>query len=328
MNGAWEGILDRFMLMNAFARSVETGSFSATARELGVGQPNVSRYIAALEEYLGARLLHRSTRKLTLTTEGERYYAEVRRVLDAVTEAESSARGDDQPAGLLRVACPTSIGRAHLLPRIGTLLRRFPQIELDLHITDRYVELVNEGMDLGIRIGALRDSSLITRRIAVSQRVCVASADYLAEHGEPKKPSDLLKHNCIGYTLPHFIDEWIFRDADIQVHGRLKLNTPDAVFAAVLDDLGIGYVPLWLCEKAIRSGKLRILLADQAAPIAPIQVVYPAKRLLPRRARVFLEFITDEFARTPVLTEPGLVELMRELKGTPLRGPKHPRSKA
>src|SRR5277367_5787941 len=140
--------MDRFLLMHSFARVVETGSFSAVARELGTGQPNVSRHIAALEKYLGTRLLHRSTRKLTLTPEGERYYAEARRVLDAVDEAESNVRGEEKPSGLLRVACPTALARTHIMPWTKTLLDRYPVLDLDLQVGDRFIDLVEEGVDV------------------------------------------------------------------------------------------------------------------------------------------------------------------------------------
>jgi DNA-binding transcriptional LysR family regulator len=161
--------------MSVFTRVVETGSFSAVARERGIGQPNVSRHVAALEQHLGTRLLHRSTRKLTLTPEGERYYADARRVLDAIEEAESHARGEDNPTGLLRVACPTILGRSHILPRVKALLDHFPAIELDLQIGDRFIDLVEEGVDVAIRIGLLGDSTLRARRVGAAERVCVAS---------------------------------------------------------------------------------------------------------------------------------------------------------
>src|SRR5471032_2167922 len=187
--------------MHCYVRAVETGSFSAVARELGTVQPNVSRHIAALEQHLGTRLLHRSTRKLTPTPEGERYYAEVRRVLDAAEEADANARGEGKPSGLLRVNCPTLLGRGHLLPRVGALLERYPDMELDVQLSDRYIDLVEDGVDLAIRIGNLDDSALRARRIGMSERVCVASTAYLAGRAVPQAPADLQQHNCIVYTL-------------------------------------------------------------------------------------------------------------------------------
>lgn len=296
------------MLMTSFARTVETGSFSAAARDLQIGQPNVSRHIASLEEHLGTRLLHRSTRKLMLTPEGERYYAEVRQVLDALMEAESTARGEGRPGGLLRVACSTSLGRAHLLPRVGALLEAYPELELDLQLGDRYVNLIDEGVDLAIRAGVLRDSTLRARQVGLSQRVCVASAAYLARHAAPRTPADLSAHQCIVYTLLEAGAGWPFRDGTVAVDGRLKVNSPDGIYEAVVNGLGVGYGPLWMFEPQLRSGAVRLLLGEYAAAPVPLNIVYAARRLLPQRARVFMDFIADELAAVPVLTRAGLAQ--------------------
>jgi len=293
--------VDRLLLMHSFVRVVETGSFSAVARELRTGQPNVSRHIGALERHLGIRLLHRSTRKLTLTPEGERYYAEARRVLDAIAEAESNARGDDVPQGLLRVACPTLLGRSHVLPQLKAILTRFPAMEIDMQIGDRYVDLVEEGIDLAIRIGTLKDSALIARRIGSAERLCVASREYLSERPPPRHPLDLCDHQCIVYTLSSAGNIWSFRDVDVAVRGRFRVNTPDGVCSAALDGIGIAYAPRWLFEDGLRDGRLQSLLVDYLGPPLPIQFVYAANRLLPRRARVFMDFIADVFAREPAL---------------------------
>jgi LysR family transcriptional regulator, regulator for bpeEF and oprC len=295
--------MDRFLLMTCFARAVETGSFSAAGRDLGLGQPNVSRHVAALEQHLGTRLMHRSTRRITLTPEGERFYAEARRILDAVTEAESSARSDVQPSGLLRVACPTTLGRVHLMPRVRPLLDRYPGLELDLQISDRYVDLVDEAVELAIRIGTLEDSTLRARRIGMIERVCVATPDYLARRGKPKTPGDLRSHDCVVYTLLSSRATWHFRDSHVSVNGRFRVNSPDGVLEAVLDGIGIGYGPFWLFESALRSGALTLLLRDHIAPPVPLQIVYAANRLLPRRASVFMDFVADAFAGIPALNE-------------------------
>jgi DNA-binding transcriptional LysR family regulator len=296
--------------MRVFARAVETGSFSAVAREQGIGQPNVSRHVAALEQYLGTRLLHRSTRKLTLTPEGERYYAEARRVLDAVAEAESNARGEDTPSGLLRVACPTALGRTHVLPRIRALLERHPAMDLDVQIGDRFIDLIEEGVDLAIRIGILRDSTLRARRIGTAERVCVASPEYLTTHPAPVVPEDLLRHNCIVYSLAYSGTTWTFRHTEVNVSGRLKVNSPDGVYRGVLDGLGVAYAPVWLFEKELREGRVEPLLLNNMGPSVPIHIVYPAKRLLSRRASVFMDFIVEEFSGNPAVNEGALSQVL------------------
>lgn len=316
--------MDRFLLMHCYVRAVETGSFSAVARELGTGQPSISRNIAALEQHLGTRLLHRSTRKLTPTPEGERYYAEVRRVLDAAEEADSNARGEGKPGGLLRVSCPTSLGRVYLLPQAGALLERYPEMELDVQLSDRYIDMVEDGVDLAIRIGLLDDSALRARRIGTSERVCVASRAYLAGRAAPQTPADLQQHNCVVYTLMNSGISWRFRQGEVAVRGSFRSNTLDGVYRAVMDGLGIGYGPQWMFEQEIRDGRVQLLLADHYAPAVPINIIYSAHRLLPRRATVFMDFLADAFGREPALQEGALARLIQQ-SGAPAKRPKTPR---
>ena len=293
--------MDRFLLMTCFVRAVETGSLSAAGRDLGLSQPNVSRYVAALEDHLQTRLLHRSTRKLVLTPEGERYYAEVRRILDAVTESESSVRDNVEPSGLLRVACPTTLTHAFVLPHVPAFLERYPRLALDLQISDRYVNLVDEGVELAIHIGHLEDSALRARRIGLFERVCVASNGYLAKHGIPRDPDDLRDHHCVIFTLLSSGSTWRFRNAEVPVSGRFRVNSPEAVREAVTAGLGIGHGPQWLFEAGLKDGSLRLLLGEYAAPPVPIQILYVANRLMPKRAIVFMDFITQIFSLIPAL---------------------------
>ena len=293
--------MDRFLLMTCFARTVETGSFSAAGRDLGLGQPNVSRYVAALEEHLRVRLLHRSTRRLSLTPEGDRYYAEVRRILDAVGDAESSLRANVAPSGLLRVACPSALAHAFVLPQMPLFLARYPELELDLQISDRYVDLVDEGAELAIRIGHLEDSALRARRIGRFERVCVASRGYLGSHGVPRVPDDLRDHDCIVYTLLSSGNTWHLRDGEIAVSGRLRVNSPQAVQEAVGLGIGIAHGPRWLFEAGLQDGSLQLLLGEYSPPPVPIQILYVANRLLPKRAVAFMDFIAQVFSNIPAL---------------------------
>ncbi|MEI7255885.1 LysR family transcriptional regulator [Dickeya dadantii] len=293
--------MDRLLLMTCFVRVVETGSFSAAGRALGLGQPKVSRHVAALEDHLQTRLLHRSTRKLALTPEGERYYAEARRILDAVEESESSFRENVAPSGLLRVACPTALAHTFVVPHVPAFLERYPELTLELQISDRYVNLVDEGAELAIRIGHLEDSTLRARHLGLFERVCVASKGYLAKRGIPNTPDDLRMHDCLVYTLLSTGATWRFRNADIPVSGRLRVNSPEAIRECVNAGQGIAQGPEWLYEEGLKNGNLQLLLRDYTAPPVPIQVLYVAARLLPKRAIVFMDFIAEIFAKTPAL---------------------------
>ncbi|MCU7247331.1 LysR family transcriptional regulator [Pseudomonas koreensis] len=290
--------MDRLLLMTCFVRAVETGSFSAAGRDLGLGQPNVSRYVAALEDHLQTRLLHRSTRKLALTPEGERYYADARRILESVEESESSFRDNVAPSGLLRVACPTALAHTFVVPHIPTFLERYPDLTLELQINDRYVNLVDEGAELAIRIGNLEDSAMRARPLAWFERVCVASKGYLAKRGKPITPTDLRTHDCLIYTLLSTGTTWRFRDTDVPVSGRFRVNSPEAVRECVNAGLGIAQGPEWLYEEGLKNGNLQLLLRDYAAPHVPVQIVYLADRHLPRRAIVFMDFIAEMFAKS------------------------------
>ncbi|MEE4889803.1 LysR family transcriptional regulator [Pseudomonas alliivorans] len=290
--------MDRLLLMSCFVRTVETGSFSAAGRDLGLGQPNVSRYVTALEDHLQTRLLHRSTRKLTLTPEGERYYADARRILDSVEQSESSLRGNVTPSGLLRVACPTALAHTFIVPHVASFLGRYPELSLDLQINDRYVNLVDEGAELAIRIGHLEDSAMRARPLAWFERVCVASRAYLEKRGSPSSPDDLKDHDCLIYTLLSTGTNWRFKDSEVPISGRLRVNSPEAIREYVNAGLGIAQGPRWLYEEGLKSGNLQLLLNDYVAPPVPIQVVYLANRLLPQRAIVFMDFMADVLAKS------------------------------
>ncbi len=293
--------MNKLLWMHCFVRAVETGSFSAVARELGIGQPNVSRHIASLEQELGTRLLHRSTRQLVATPEGQRYYTQARQALDVISQAESDARGQRNPHGLLRVTCAPSLLTELLIGTMPAFLARYPDIEVEYRLSDDYVDLVAEGVDVAIRGGVLKDSALRARRVGTSERICVASAVYLEKHGIPLQPVDLLEHECIIYTLLVGSSGWPFKDGEVHVAGRLRLNSIEGICRAVMQDIGIGYLPSWMVAEQLRSGVLRALLTDYAAALTPLNAVYSADRLLPQRAVVFIDYIASVFAVTPGL---------------------------
>lgn len=293
--------MDKLTAMAYFVRTVETGSFSAVGRELGIGQPNISRYIAALERSLGTQLLHRSTRQLRVTPEGQRYYEQARLALDVIAQAESDARGDQRPQGVLRVACAPALGVEKIISAMPTFLARYPDVRLDLQLSDAYADLVAEGLDLAIRGGALADSAFRARCLGQSERVYVASTAYLDASGAPATPVELVHHQCILYTHMGRGDTWPFREGDVPVQGRMRMNSLDGIRRAVLDGIGIGYLPGWMVWDAIRDGRLHVVLADHAAAPTPIHAVYASHRLLPQRAVVFIDYMAAVFAATPGL---------------------------
>lgn len=298
--------MDKLLWMRCFVRAVETGSFSAVARELGIGQPKVSRHVAALEKSLGARLLHRSTRHMVATTEGQRYYTQARHALDIIALAEAEAHGEAHPHGLLRIACPESMGAELLIPALPVFLQRYPHVDVEFRLGDAYIDLVAEGIDIAVRGGTLRDSALRARRIGTSERVCVASPAYLKQRGVPLQPGDLAAHDCIVYTLlAAGTDSWPFRDGDVKVSGRVRLNSLDGIRRAVLHDLGIAYLPAWMVARELRSGQLTAVLTGHAAPRAPVNILYSASRRLPQRASVFIEFMTEVLAKVEGLVSTG-----------------------
>lgn len=201
---------------------------------------------------------------------------------------------------------------AAFLPRIKVLLARYPELEIDLQVSDRFIDLVEEGVDLAVRIGNLQDSALKARRVGSAERICVASTAYLKKHGAPRTPQDLRRHNCVLYTLASAGRSWAFRAGEVEVNGRFKVDTPDGIQQAVLDGIGIAYAPVWLFEEAVREKRVKTLLLEHSGPAAPIHVLYSARRLLPRWAVVFMDYIVGEFRKIPSINEGALARLAQD----------------
>lgn len=294
--------------IRTFVRVVETGSFTAVATEQGQSQPTVSRQVAALEAHLGVRLLQRSTRALAPTEEGRAYYAHARGLLDAEEEAAESVRPGGGARGTLRIAAPLAFARLHLLPRLGAFLADHPGLRTDWLLGDRPVDLVEEGVDMGVRIGRVTDPGLIVRRIGRMRRITVARPDHFDRHGRPARPEDLTRHDCIVYTGLSTLDEWHFTGPDgspiaVRVSGRVRVSASEAMRAAVLEGLGIAVCPTWLFTDEIETGQLeRVLTGFEPAPM-PIQVVYPSRRLVPARVRAYADFLQRSFRGDPRLGE-------------------------
>ncbi|MGA3159460.1 MAG: LysR substrate-binding domain-containing protein [Steroidobacteraceae bacterium] len=256
----------------------------------------MSKQIAALEAQLGVRLLRRSTRKLSMTEEGERLYAEARRIVEEVSEVESQLKGGGQPQGTLRVACPPVFARMKLLPHAATFLSQYPQPGLEFSVHDRFVDLVEDGIDVAIRIGEVADSGLHTKRIGTARRICVAAPRYLEAHGTPDSPAELRVHHCVLYTLLATGATWPFEGMPVKVFGRVRGNSPEVVMSMALNGLGIAMAPAFLFTGAPASGQLREILNSWPLPGLPIHAPYLARRHLPGRIRLFVDHLAHAFA--------------------------------
>ncbi len=289
--------------MRIFARVVEAGSFSAAGRQLGVAPSSVSRQIGDLEDELGARLFHRTTRKLSLTEAGRLYYERAVRILVQVDEAKLAvSQTDGSPTGILRLAAPASVGRLHIVPALPAFQERFPAVQVVLSVTDSLVDLVDGGFDLAVRVGRQRDSSLIAKKIGSARRFVSASPTYLERAGVPKAPADLLAHNCLTFRSHPGSNPWRFRGprgtSEVRVSGSLFVNDGDALCAAAVAGLGLILVPEWLTGIEIGRGRLREVLPEyRCVPeVTPLYAVYPHQRYLPPKVRAFVDFLADRFA--------------------------------
>jgi DNA-binding transcriptional LysR family regulator len=288
--------VDRIDCLKAFVRAMEGGSFSAAAKELGLGQPAVSKRIALLEQEFGSQLFMRTTRKLTPTREAHRVYELARQVLGTFEEARASIReAPVRPSGILRISVPSSFGRHFLMPIVREYTRDYPDVRLDLRFDERTINLVEEGMELALRIGQLESSSLMARRIGTVRRYLVASPQYLKERGAPRNPDDLKDHQCITYARMVLANQWTFQSDDgrhvVSVSGAVMVDDADAMKEAVLQDLGIAVLPAWCAHEALRRGQMKALLPDYAVSSLPLHVVYPETHWMSARARSFLDFM-------------------------------------
>ena len=289
--------MDRLQAMQTFVRVVETGSFSAVARELSTTQSSVSKQVAALEKYLGVTLLSRTTRVVTATDDGLRYFEEARRLVGEIGEAEAHLRdGERSLSGPLRVATSVGYGLRVVLPHVHSFMKLHPDVLLDLKLDDGFVDLVEQGIDVAVRLGPLADSSLIARRISTSQRLLVAGKQYVKKLGRslalPTIPQDLLNHPCIVYTELRARNNWEFSTADgstvtVRVRGPLQTNSSEVMRATILEGLGIGYLPDWLVTDLLLCGEVVVLMKDWQVQPIPVHLVSPAARKHSAKVRAF-----------------------------------------
>lgn len=294
--------MDKFQEMASFVAVVDAGSFVGAADALGLSKAAVSRHVAELEQRLGARLLHRTTRRLSLTDDGQLFYARAKEMLAAVDEAESEISSrSGEPSGRLRINAPLSFGVLHLAPLWPRFARMHPKLSLDIDLSDRVVDLVEEGYDLAVRITNLPNSQLVSRQLATTRMVCCASPHYLAEHGTPVHPSELAQHATISYSYWASRDEWTFTAPDgdtvvVRTRARLHANNGDTCRAAALEHLGIILQPDFLVADDLRSGTLVELMPGFQVLTLGIHAVYPSRKHLPVKTRRLVDFLVEAFA--------------------------------
>jgi DNA-binding transcriptional LysR family regulator len=293
---------DRITALRVFARAAHTGSFSRTARELGLSQPSVSRILASLERELGSALLVRTTRAVTLTTAGADYLARIEPILAALAEADHATRSTGELRGVLRVALSSSFGVREVIPRLPAFLDQHPALRIDLGINDTRQDLIADGVDVALRFGVLADSNAVARRLAQAPRVAIASPGYLARVGIPKMPADLAAHAVIigpGGVNP---DAWAFtkdgRTTSIRVDGRITSAANEAAVAAAVAGLGITVTSVWGCRAELERGVLVRVLVDWRMEPVEVHAIFPAGRAASPAARVFVEYLAAELAVT------------------------------
>ncbi len=284
--------------MQAFVAVADLEGFAPAARKLGVSASNVTRLIAALEERLGARLLQRTTRQVALTDAGSRYLERARRILADVEEAESSAQDErTRPGGRLVISAPVGFGRLHVSPIVTSYLERYSDVSVDLRLSDRMVNLVEDGVDLAVRIGHLPDSTLVARHAGLMRRIVVASHAYLKTRGEPRRPREISAHDTIQFGAMTAVPDWRFvedgREVRVATTPRFSTNSADAAIQYAEAGGGLTRVLAYQVAESLKAQRLQIVLAAFEPPALPIHIVYPTSRLLSAKVRTFIDLVTE-----------------------------------
>lgn len=293
-------IMDLINGMKAFVATVETGSFTAAADRVGISNKLVSKYVAQLEARLGVRLLHRTTRSLSLSETGQRYFSRCAELVEELDALEDSIQTKDAKLrGTLKLAAPSNFGELYILSLIKRFRQDHPNLIIDLHLSDHYVDLADAGIDLAIRIGKLADSSLISRRLSETELCVVASPAFLEKNGEPETPKDLVDFDCIRDTNLRSGQSWPFvihgQQRKISINGGFLVNSAVAVRDLAISGVGIGLCPDYVVSENIMSGQLQRILRDFPSLQLDIHAVFLSSRHMPRKLRVFLEYLANEF---------------------------------
>jgi DNA-binding transcriptional LysR family regulator len=296
--------------METFVRVVDTGSFSAAARQLRIGQPAVSKAMAQLEERLGTRLLLRSSRGLATTEAGQNFYERARRAIEEADEADIAARGAAAGlAGRLRFSAGVTFARLHVIPHLPSFLARHPALTIEAVLDDRTVNPVEEGIDVTLRMGELADSTLVARRIGRRRRLVVGASSYFAEAGEPLSPADLSRHRAVTYGRGGGSESWTFRkgaaEVDVTLNDRLRISAAEGVREAVFAGLGISVSTEWMFERELENGIVREVLSDWSLPPIDLWALFSTGRRASAKARVFVDFIETILAKANPLGRKG-----------------------
>jgi DNA-binding transcriptional LysR family regulator len=294
--------VDRFQAFTAFARVVEAGSFARAAERLGVSVSAVSRQVAELEAHLDVRLLNRTTRRLSLTESGQVFFDRCVQLLADLEEAEVAVTSASiVPRGTLRLTCSATFGARHLAPAVSAFVARHPQMRFDVELSERVVDLVEEGFDLAVRIGIVGSQNMVARRVGTSRILCCASPSYLERHGEPREPEELATHACMTYEYLPNRSVWSFRDPrgferSVRITGPVHANNGRFLESLAAEGAGISREPDFIVGPDVRAGRLKPILTDFEPPPLPIYVVYPSRRHLSAKVRAFADFLVERFA--------------------------------
>jgi DNA-binding transcriptional LysR family regulator len=288
--------MDRHLAMETFVRVIDTGSFSGAARQMQIGQPAVSKAVAQLEDWLGVRLLLRSTRSLTPTEAGQNFYVRAKRALEEAEEAVLAARGAGAGlTGKLRISASICFGRLHIMRQLPRFLDKHPELEIEMVLDDRPINLVEEGIDVAFRSGALRNSALVARKIGEARRLVIATPTYFEKHGEPKSPGELMAHQTVVYTPDGGGTSWMFRqgstETSVAVKGRLSVTAAEGLREAVFAHLGLAITFEWNFAPELAAGIVRPVLLDWDLPTLELRAVFPAGRMASAKAREFVSFV-------------------------------------
>ena len=293
--------MDRFTALNIFRHVVELGSFAEASRRLNLSPAAISKNVNELESYLGVRLMHRTTRTMSLTESGSFYYDRISHVLDDLVDADDVITDLRQvPKGTLRVSAPVTVTLTSLSNQIPKFLDRYPELSLALHLDDRRVNLIEEGFDMALRgTDKLEDSSLVARKLKVMKHAVCCAPSYLEKYGTPKSPEELAKHNCVQFLLSDHATEWTFKkdgqSVTIPIDGRYKVDSSLAVRDALRNGFGLSLIPLMYVKEDLKAGHLQTVLDDWAPNESILYAVYPSRRYVVSKVRAFIDFLIDEF---------------------------------